>query len=150
MELYSLIFCMHRVYHWNSLCIFEMFKTDTFICVKQQLILWFIQILSKKTLQISGLWFIKLSNAFVFLDTELMAISILYGQSEVLDQFELCSCVFSHVTSSRLIIIFNFSFLYIISVLLCSLYQHLCCIDMILRHQAIAVFYYHLHPMQPC
>ena len=50
----------------------------------------------------------SMSNAFVFPDLEPPAIGTLYGWSGSSGQSGLCSCLFSPVTSSKLIIIFLF------------------------------------------
>ena len=50
-----------------------------------------------KKLPISGSWFIRLSNAFVFPDREPPTINILYGCSEISGQLELCSFMSSIV-----------------------------------------------------
>ena len=58
----------------------------------------------KNILSLSGWWFIRLSRAFVFPDPETPTFSILYGWSVICRYCGLCSCVFSHVTSSKIII----------------------------------------------
>ena len=65
----------------------------------------------KKSLSIYGGEF-RLSSAFAFLDSGLPTISILYRWSGICAHHGLCSCLFSPVTPSELIIIFNFSFLH--------------------------------------
>ena len=50
---------------------------------------------------ISGCWFIRLNNGFSFPDPEPSINNILYGWSEICNQFGLCSLMFSFVTSSR-------------------------------------------------
>ena len=69
----------------------------------------------KYILSISWWWLIKLSNVFVFPDTELPIKNILYGWSEIWDKFGLYCFMFSPVTSSSMILalfyyisIFNF------------------------------------------
>ena len=55
---------------------------------------------------------------WVFPDPGTLTFGILYGWSGIRGQFRLCCCLFSFVTSSKLIIIFNFSFLHILSIVL--------------------------------
>ena len=57
----------------------------------------------KYILSISGCWFIRLNNEFVFPDPEPPIINILYRWSGIYGQFGLCSFMFSFVTSSKLI-----------------------------------------------
>ena len=51
----------------------------------------------RKTLSVSGSWFIRLSSAFVFSDPEPQTINILYGWSGILGQFGLCFFISSFV-----------------------------------------------------
>ena len=51
----------------------------------------------KKTLSVSGSWFIRLSSAFVFPDPEPQTINILHGWSRILGQFGLCFFMSSFV-----------------------------------------------------
>ena len=59
-----------------------------------------------------GWWFITVSNAVAFPDPEPPAINVLYVWLGTRDQCALSFSLFSFVTSSKLIIIFNFSFLH--------------------------------------
>ena len=58
----------------------------------------------KKTLSVSGWWYIKLINEFAFPNPESPIINILHGSSGICDQFGLCSFMIYFVTSSKLII----------------------------------------------
>ena len=51
-------------------------------------------------LSISGCWFIKLNNGFVFPDPEQPIINILYEWSGICDQFGLCSFMISFKISN--------------------------------------------------
>ena len=51
----------------------------------------------KQVSSISGSWFIRLSNGFVFPDPESPTISIMYGWWGISDQFGLCSFISSFV-----------------------------------------------------
>ena len=69
----------------------------------------------KNIISISGWWFIKFDNAFVFLDTEPTIINILYEWSRMHGHFGLSSILFLFVTSSKLIILYlNIAFRYCI------------------------------------
>ena len=64
----------------------------------------------KLILSVSFWWPIRLSSAFVFLDSEVPTISILYRSKKKWSQRKLHFCVFSPVTSLKLITIFIFLF----------------------------------------
>ena len=73
---------------------------------------------------ISGWWFIRLSNTFLFPEPEPPTTSIPYGLSGIHGQCRLCFCLFSDVTSTKLIIIFIF-FAYSINSPLHTISAHL-------------------------
>ena len=73
---------------------------------------------------ISSWWFIKWSNASVFLGLESSATNIVYGWPEIWSQFGLCPFMFSCATSWKLIILYCFIiFLYLISPFLCIIFS---------------------------
>ena len=55
----------------------------------------------KQISSISGWWFTRLNDEFVFSDPKLSVINILYGWSGVVGPFGLCTFMFSFVTSSK-------------------------------------------------
>ena len=59
-------------------------------------------------LSISGCWFVRENNEFVFPDPESPLINVLYGWSGICDQFELSPLKFSFVTSLNLIVFYHF------------------------------------------
>ena len=66
----------------------------------------------------------RLSSAFLFRDTQPGTISILYGWSRICGQRGLCFCVFFPVTSSKLIIKFNFLSYQLFFAYYCRTYSH--------------------------
>ena len=66
-----------------------------------------------------------LSHGLVFPDIEPPTIIILHWRSGICCQYGSCSCLFSFVILSKLIIIFNFSFLGILTILLFTLLKHM-------------------------
>ena len=55
----------------------------------------------KQTSSISGCWFTRSNDEFVFSDPKLLIINILYGWSGVVGPFGLCTFMFSFVTASK-------------------------------------------------
>ena len=68
----------------------------------------------KYILSMSGQFFLKFNNTFVFSDPEPPIINILYGLSGIYGQFLLCSVLFSLTKSSQLIIFIFYLFIIII------------------------------------
>lgn len=75
-----------------------------------------------------------------FLDTE-PTISVLYGWSGICMQWGLCSYLFFPTTSSKSIVIFNFSFLCILSILLNTLLLVTSHTDICTTHHFVIVFF---------
>ena len=76
--------------------------------------------------------------------SEAFNISILYGWSGICGQPRLCSCVFSPVTSSKLIIIFNFYFGELRRCSLAPIIIRICCYSLRRLYSLIilVLFYY--------
>ena len=75
-----------------------------------------------------------------FLDTE-PTISVLYGWSGICVQWGLCSYLFFPTTSSKSVVIFNFSFLCILSILRNTLLLVPSHIDICITHHFVIVFF---------
>ena len=73
---------------------------------------------------------------------------LIHGWFGIRNHYGLCPCLFSPVTSSKVIIIFNLLFLAASSILLCTLFQGRYHKDMRRLRQALAFFYHHLHWVQ--
>ena len=118
--------------------------------------LWGIDILlhmgpqQKKKIISIWLMVVILSHGLVFPDIEPPTIIILHWRSRICCQYGSCSCLFSFVILSKLIIIFNFSFLGILTILLFTLLKHLFHMNSISLHQVFVVPCHFLHSMQSC
>ena len=76
-----------------------------------------------------------------FLDTESPTINVLYVWSGICAQWELCPCLLFPTTSSKSIIIFSFSFLCILTILLYTLLLVLSHMDIFITHHFVIVFF---------
>ena len=90
----------------------------------------------------------QIKECLWFPNLDLPAIIILYEWSGISDQCGLCSCVFTPVTSSKLIITFTLLFFGVSLILLCRLFQNiwtenLCRMCMESFHLAFVFSYHH-------
>ena len=75
---------------------------------------------------------------------------LMHGWQRICDQHGFCSCLFSVLTSLKFIIMLNFFFLGLSSILVCMLFQDLQVIDLKRLHQEFVFSYHNIHWMHSC